>query len=96
MVKISPLPATGWRVELSPGEQPFLFPTKGQAISFAVAWAENHPPCEVRLYGSVGDLERSMTFPDGGYRRLPAADRRRIQVDIAFPDRRRQERRAQA
>ena len=74
----------------------FVFPTKAQAISFAVAWAEDHPPCEVRVYGSVGDLERSMTFPDSGYRRLPASDRRRIQVPITFPDRRRQERRAQA
>ena len=95
-VHVLPLPPTGWRVELSPGEQPFLFPTKGQAISFALAWADSHQPCEVRVYGRVGELERSMPFPNGNYRRAHRADRRRMQVDIPFPDRRYQERRTQA
>ena len=96
VVKVLPLPSTDWQVELSPGEQPFLFPTKAQAILFALAWADSHQPCEVRVHGSVGKPERSMTFPDGNYRRGPRADRRRMQVDIPFRDRRHQERRAQA
>ena len=95
MVKVSPLPSKGWRVELSPGEQPFLFPTKAQAISFALAWADSNQPCEVGVYGPIGEPERSMTFPNGNYRRPARSDRRRMQVDIPFRDRRHQERRAQ-
>lgn len=96
VVKVLPLPSTGWQVELSPGEQPFLFPTKAQAISFALAWADSHQPCEVLVLGPIGEPERSMTFPNGNYRRAPRSDRRRMQVDIPFRDRRQQERRAQA
>jgi hypothetical protein len=96
ILKVSPLPSTGWRVELSPGEQPFLFPTKAQALSFALTWADSHQPCEVRVYGPIGELERSMTFPNGNYRRPPRLDRRQAQVNIPFRDRRQQERRAQA
>jgi len=95
LVKVLLQPATGWNVELSPGEQPFAFPSKAQAIQFAIAWAEHHQPCEVRIYGSLGDLERSMIFPNGSHRRLLGSDRRRRQVQIPFPDRRRQERRVQ-
>jgi hypothetical protein len=93
MVKILPLPSAGWRVELSPGSQPFVFPTKAQAVAFAITWAENHPPCGIRVYSRTGDLERTMTFPNGTHRRVPGSDRRRVQIDIPFPDRRRGERR---
>jgi hypothetical protein len=97
MVKVLPFASTGWCVELSPGEQPFPFPTKGQAITFALTWAETSvQPCEVGVYGRTGDLERSMTFPNGNYRRPAGSDRRRMQVDIPFRDRRQQERRTQA
>jgi|SRR6185436_19755586 hypothetical protein len=95
IVKVSPLIPTGWRVELSPDEQPFLFPTKAQAIAFALAWADSHQPCEVRVLGPIGELERNMKFPEGNYRRAPSMDRRQAQAEIAFRDRRRQERRAQ-
>jgi hypothetical protein len=95
VVKVLPLPSTDWQVELSPGEQPFLFPTKAQAILFALAWADPHQPCEVRVHGPNGELERNMTYPNGNYRRPPRLDRRRMQVDIPFRDRRQQERRAQ-
>jgi len=94
ILKVSALPSTGWRVELSPGEQPFLFPTKAQAISFALAWADSHQPCEVLVFGPIGEPERNMTFPNGNYRSAPRSDRRRMQVDIAFRDRRQRERRA--
>ena len=93
MVKVLPLPSAGWQVGLSPDERPFLFPNKGQAISFALAWAESNQPCEVRVYGPIGGLERSMTFPNGNYRRPPRPDRRRVQVHIPFRDRRQQDRR---
>ena len=93
ILKVSFLPGTGWRVELSPAEQPFLFPTKAQAISFALAWADSHQPCEVLVFGLIGEPERSMTFPDGKYRRAPSSDRRQVQVEIPFRDRRQQERR---
>jgi len=96
ILKVSALPSNGWRVELSPGEQPFLFPTKAQAMSFALAWADSNQPCEIHVYGRIGELERSMTFPNGNYRRPPRSDRRRAQVDVPFRDRRQQERRAQA
>jgi hypothetical protein len=93
MVKVMPLSAMTWRVVLSPGEQPFEFPTKAQAISFAIAWAELHRPCDVRVYGGVGAPDRSMTVPNGDYRRTPGSDRRQRQADIPFFDRRRHERR---
>ena len=93
MVKVLPSPPIGWRVELSVGELPFMFPTKAQAISFAIAWAEHHQPGEVCVYGPIGELERKMTFPNGNYRRGPKTDRRRIQIRIPFPNRRREERR---
>lgn len=94
MVTILPLPMAGWSVELRPGEQPFLFPRKSQAISFAVGWAETSDQgCEVRLYGRFGELERSIAAPTGSYRHFPRSDRRQEKVAIPFPDRRRQERR---
>lgn len=96
IVKVSPLPSTGWRVELSPGEQPYLFPIKGQAISFALTWADQHQPCELHVYGRYGELERIMRFPNGNHRSDPQSDRRRMQVDIEFADRRHEERRKRA
>ena len=76
-VKVYPLPAAGWLVELSSGGHPFAFPTKAQAITFAIAWGEQRQPCEVRLYGSLGDLDRLVRLPNGGYRRGEGRDRRR-------------------
>ena len=96
ILKVAPLPSAGWCVERSPGEQPFLFPTKAQAVSFALAWADSHQPCEVLVLGAIGEPERILTFPNGNYRRAPRSDRRRMQVDIPFRDRRQRERRAQA
>jgi hypothetical protein len=95
MVRVFPDLSSGWLVELGSGEQPFSLPTKAQAIWFAIAWAENHAPCQVRVYGSLGELERSLAFPNGGHRRWPSSDRRKKQIEIGFPDRRRQARRAQ-
>lgn len=94
-VKVYLSPTTGWLVELSPGGNPFPFPTKAQAITFAIAWGEQRQPCEVRLYGSLGDLDRILKLPNGGYRRGDVRDRRQAQIAISFPDRRRQERRVQ-
>ena len=95
ILKVSPFTPTGWRVELTPAEQPFLFPTKAQAISFAMAWADSHQPCEVLVLGSIGEPERSVKLPEGNYRRAPGTDRRQVQAEIPFRDRRQQERRAQ-
>ena len=95
MVTVVALPTGGWRVELSEGQQPFVFPAKGQALTFALAWADAHQPCEARVYGRLGELDRHLTFPDGNYRLAPKSDRRRTQVEIGFRDRRQQERRAQ-
>ena len=64
-------------------------------MSFALAWADSHQPCDVRVYGPIGGPERRMTFPNGNYRRPSGSDRRRMQVDIPFSDRRHQERQAQ-
>jgi len=96
ILNVSALPSMGWRVERSPGEQPFLIPTKAQAISFALAWADSRQPCEVLVFGPIGEPERSMTFPNGNFRSAPSSDRRRMQVDIPFRDRRQKERRARA
>ena len=93
MLKISPSPSAGWSVEGGYGEQPFVFPTKTQAISFALVWAEQHQPCDVQIYNHAGDLERNIMFPNGNHRLLSGSDRRQVQVDIAFPDRRHEERR---
>jgi len=93
VLKISPSPSTGWRVEGGYGKQPFVFPTKGEAISFFLVWAEKHQPCDVNIYNDAGDLERNISFPDGMHRRAARADRRQMQIGIPFPDRRRTERR---
>jgi hypothetical protein len=95
MVKILPSPSTEWRVELNPDEQPFMFPTKSQAISFAIAWADYHPPNEICIYDQKGELQRDITLPGGKYRRIPSADRRRMRAEIAFDERRERERRQQ-
>lgn len=97
MLKISPSPSTstGWRVEGGYAEQPFVFPTKAQAISFALVWAEKHQPCDVHIYNTAGYRQRHITFPDGNQRRADG-DRRQMRVAIAFADRRRAERRSGA
>jgi hypothetical protein len=96
MLKISPSPSTGWCVEGGYGQQPFVFKTKAQAISFFLAWAEKHQPCDVQIYDYAGGLERNITFPDGNHRRPSGSDRRQMQVNIPFLDRRRAERRNDA
>ena len=93
VVKVFPWHSTQWSVELYPDEQPFLFPTKGQALSFALAWADYHQPCEVRVLDGTGDVLRSIHVPSAEYRRAAVSDRRRVQIDIPFPDRRQHERR---
>ncbi|NIO40254.1 MAG: hypothetical protein GTO41_08695 [Burkholderiales bacterium] len=93
VVRVFPWRSREWSVELYPDEQPFLFPTKGQAISFALAWADYHQPCEVRVFDNVGDLQRDIKVPEGNYRRMSAPDRRQQQIEIDFVDRREQERR---
>jgi len=71
------------------------FAGKRQAMTFALAWAQFHQPCEVRVYGSFGELDRSITLPEGNYRHCPGADRRRTRAATGFRDRRQQERHAQ-
>ena len=95
MVKITPMPTTDWRVELGAGEQPFSFPSKAQAIAFAVAWADLHQPGEVGVFDKDGALQRTITFPNGNHRHQTRKDRRQAQIDMPFADRRRQERRSQ-
>lgn len=94
MVKVEPLSPANWQVELRAGEQPFEFPSKGQAIAFAIAWAEHHQPCEVGVFGRIGDLERKITLPDGNHRDAKMPDRRRVQITIPFPNRRHHDRRS--
>jgi hypothetical protein len=96
MVKVLPLPSTDWRVELNPEDHPFKFPTKGQAISFAIAWGDYHQPCKVEIFDGTGALQRDIALPNGNFRRTTGPDRRRKQVDTPFPDRRQQERRESA
>jgi len=93
VVKVFPWHSAEWSVELYPDEQPFLFPTKGQALSFALAWADYHQPCEVRVLDVSGEVLRYIRVPSVDYRRTTVSDRRRVQVDISFADRRQQERR---
>ena len=101
MVNVFRLSSGFWRVEPSLYEQSRLFTSEAQAMSFALAWAESHQPCDVHVYGPIGEPERTMTFPNGYDRRRPGPDRRlgpdrrRMQVDIPFPDRRHQKHQAQ-
>ena len=62
MLKISPSPSTGWRVEGGYGEQPFVFETKAQAISFFLVWAEKHQPCDVHIYALTTASTASAIF----------------------------------
>ncbi len=94
IVRVFPWRSKEWSVELYPDEQPFLFPSKGQAISFALAWADYHQPCEVRVFDGADELQRDIKVPDGNYRRMVSPDRRREQVGIDFSDRRNRERRS--
>lgn len=94
MLKVFRSPSTGWHVERRIGEQPFVFPTKAQAITFSISFAQQRQPCEIHVHDLTGNLERVITFPEGAQCRAARSDRRRAQIDIAFPDRRAQERRA--
>jgi hypothetical protein len=82
-----------WRLEFGGEAHDLEFPNKGEAISAATKWAEEHAPCEVLIYGAGWQLERSLVVPDGLYRHIIGWDRRRMQTEIAFPDRRRDDRR---
>lgn len=82
-----------WRLEFGGEDHDRECATKGDAISAATRWAEDHAPCEVQIYGAGWKLERNLVVPDGLYRRAVGWDRRRMQADIAFPDRRREDRR---
>jgi hypothetical protein len=82
-----------WRVEFSGADHDAEFATKGEAIAAAAKWAQAHSPCEVLIYGPGWKLERSLVVPDGLYRRLIGWDRRRMQTEIGFPDRRLENRR---
>lgn len=92
-IKVLPTPFARWRVELSDREEPYQFISKGQAISFAIAWADLHQPCEVDVYGFAGRLERHIRIPNGNRCRGHGFDRRRMRIDIPFADRRKRERR---
>jgi len=96
MVAVLPQASTGWRVELNDGQEGLLFSDKRQALDFALGWAEAHQPAELRVYGRFGEIDRSIVYPDGDFRRLPRADRRHKQFAIGFFDRRQRERRAPA
>jgi hypothetical protein len=93
MLKISPASLTGWCVQGGYGDWPFVFATKGQAISFFLKWAEKHQPCDVQIFNYAGNVERRISFPDGNHRNASGSDRRQQQIDIPFPERRRVERR---
>jgi hypothetical protein len=93
MLKILPSSLTGWRVEGAYGEWPFMFPNKGDAISFFLVWAEKHQPCDVQIYNYAGDLERNITFPADNHRQASGSGRRQMQSDVPFPNRRRAQRR---
>jgi len=95
MLKISPSTLTGWRVEGAYGEWPFMFSSKGDAISFFLVWAEKHQPCDVQIYNYAGNLERNITFPADNHRQNTESSRRQMQIDFPFPDRRRAQRRRQ-
>ncbi len=95
MLKIFPSPSSGWCVEGGYGEQPFVFPTKAQAVSFFLVWAEKHQPCDVHIYNDAGEVERHIHFPNGNHRRASTPDRRSRRVEVPFPERRRAERRSQ-
>lgn len=94
MLKVYRSPSTGWHVERRSGEQPFVFPTKAQAITFSIALAKQQQPCEVHVHDVTSNLERVIAFPEGSQCRLSRVDRRQAQINIAFADRRAQERRA--
>lgn len=93
MLKIIPTSLTGWRVEGACGEWPFVFPSKGDAITFFLVWAEKHQPCDVQIYNYAGDLERNITYPAENHRQASRSGRRQNENDVPFPDRRRAQRR---
>ncbi len=83
----------GWRVDFIADQKSVNFSGKSQAIWFAIAWASQNAPCEIDVYSENDKLERTITLPDGEQLRGDRTDRRRRSLDIAFPDRRRQQRR---
>ncbi len=93
ILKVLPTPFARWRVELSNRSDPYQFVSKGQAIAFAIAWADLHQPCEVEVYGFAGRLERHIRVPNGNRCRGHGTDRRRMRIPIPFADRRKRERR---
>jgi len=95
VLKVLPTPFARWRVELSDPEpgQPYQFVTKGLAIAFAIAWADLHQPCRIEIYGFAGLLERKIRIPGCRRYRGHGADRRRSNLPLTFPDRRKRERR---
>jgi hypothetical protein len=93
LLKVVPTPFAGWRVEVRDKPDLYQFVNKGQAISFAVAWARLHQPCDVEVYGFAGRVERHIRLPRGNRCRGHGPDRRRLTVKPPFPDRRKRERR---
>ena len=92
-LKVLPTPFARWRVEVSNKPEPYQFVSKGQAITFAIAWADLHQPCEIEVYGFAGRLEREIRLPNGNRCRGHGTERRRMRIDIPFADRRKRERR---
>lgn len=92
-LKVLPTPFARWRVEVSNRTDPYQFISKGQAIAFAIAWADLHQPCEVEVYGFAGRMERHIRVPNGNRCRGNGTDRRRMRIPIPFADRRKHERR---
>ena len=96
ILRVLPTPTRRWRVELPTDTQPTQFVTKGQAISFAIVWADLHQPCEVEVYDISESVERIIRMPDGKHRHTHISDRRTMQIEIDFPDRRKHKRRLYA
>jgi hypothetical protein len=95
LLKVLPTPFARWRIEVSGTgrAQPYQFITKGLAVTFAIAWADPHQPCEIEIHGYAGRLERSIRIPGCVRYRGHGSDRRRMNIPVSIPDRRKRERR---
>jgi hypothetical protein len=91
-VNVTPTETSLWRVEFGTEDPSLEFLGRDSAISYAVRWARAHEPCLVRVFGYTGLVEETHAFPDK-YRRRVRGDRRLVTQPIAFPERRRGERR---